>query len=272
MNNISNTNSVSVYGETLAVIKELKNLGLLKSSKPKKKRTSSAIPNDAKQESDLTSYTTPLQNIPIFRPITDDMNQAQIEDAQRRQAIDFATLSSEVKQQRLEDIDFQQRQRFDDIQRIGTILNNFFTSTPEKPFDPLANLNPQKLERGIPDITEKRFEGGINEGAPDIKTKNPTEVYATEDFAFEEEKRPQILQPREPVGKKRVSPSLRAQTVLELGLGPPPKQKADRAELVEYYRLLRAQTGEAENINAFSSKQGLFDEIYKIIDKLGEGK
>jgi len=272
MPNISNMNSVSIHNagnDALALIKELKKMGLLKSSKPKKKRTSTAIPNDAKQESDLTSYTTPLQNIPIFRPITDDMNQAQIEDAQRRQAIDFATLSSEViqqRQQRLEDIDALEKQRAGDITRFSTEMNRIFSRLPDKPFDPLENLNPQKLETGT-DINEKTFEGGINEGAPDIKTKLPTGV-----FVEGEEERPPRLQPREPVGKKRVSPSLRAQTVLELGLGPPPKQKADRAELVEYYRLLRAQTGEAENINAFSSKQGLFDEIYKIIDKLGEGK
>ncbi len=269
MTNISNTNSVSVYGETLAVIKELKNLGLLKSSKPKKKRTSTAIPNDAKQESDLTSYTTPLQNIPIFRPITDDMNQAQIEDAQRRQAIDFATLKAEVEQQRLEDIDALQRQRFDDIQRIGAEFNRFFTSTPDKPFDPLENLNPQKLDRGIADITEKRFEGGINEGAPDIKTKLPTEVFPTEDFAFEEEERPPRLQPREPVGKKKVYPSLRSETIAKYGLPPVPKQKgAIRADLEEYYKLVANTLDTPINEN-IKSKEALFNEIYRLIDEEG---
>jgi hypothetical protein len=94
-------NSVSIrnYGETLAIIKELKNLGLFKSSKSKRKRTPNNA-NNAKKESDLASYTTDL--IPNFRPITDDMSQSQIEDIQRRQAIDFATLRDEVNQQRLE--------------------------------------------------------------------------------------------------------------------------------------------------------------------------
>lgn len=260
MTNISNTNSVSVYGETLAVIKELKNLGLLKSSKSKKKRTT-AIPNDAKQESDLTSYTTPLQNIPIFRPITDDMNQAQIEDAQRRQAIDFATLRSEVKQQRLEDIDALQGQRAGDITRFSTEINRIFSKLPDKPFDPLENLNPQNLQTGT-DINENTFEGGINEGASDIKTKLPTEV-----FAFDEEERPPRLQPREPVGG-RGSSSKRAQNALDLGLDAPPSKTALRADLQEYYKLLRAAKREPINPNLnMNSKDALFKEINRILDK-----
>lgn len=261
MTNISNTNSVSVYGETLAVIKELKNLGLLKSSKPKKKRTSSAIPNDAKQESDLVSYTTPLQNIPIFRPITDDMNQAQIEDAQRRQAIDFATLRTEVKQQRLEDIDALQGQRAGDITRFSTEMNRIFSRLPEKPFDPLANLNPKNLETGT-DINENTFEGGINEGAPDIKTKFPTEV-----FASDEEERPPRLQPREPIGG-RGSSSKRAQNALDLGLDAPPSKTALRADLQEYYKLLRTAKREPVNANLnLNSKDALLKEINRILDK-----
>jgi len=169
MSNISNMNSVSIknYGETLAVIKELKKLGLLKSSKPKKKRAVEEV----KQESDLVGYA--IDNIPSFRAINPDMSQSQIEDIQRRQAADFATLRDEVKQQRLEDFNAQQGQRFSDITRFGTIFDRFFTSTPEKPFDPLANLNPNTilLGDGTADINEKTFEGGINQGAPDITTQ-----------------------------------------------------------------------------------------------------
>jgi len=265
MTNISNTNSVSVYGETLAVIKELKNLGLLKSSKSKKKRTSTAIPNDAKQESDLVSYT--IDNIPSFRPVSSDMSQSQIEDINRRQAVAFQTLKAEVEQQRLEDINFQQGQRFDDITRMGSILNNFFTNNPEKPFDPLANLNPIKLDNGIPDINEDTFSSTINEGAPNIIDPLATGVFTSNQE--EQEMRPPRIQPREAVGRKKVFPSLRSETIAKYGLPPVPKQKgAIRADLEEYYKLVANTLDTPINEN-IKSKEALFNEIYRLIDEEG---
>jgi hypothetical protein len=259
-------NSVSIHNagnDALALIQELKKMGLLKTSKPKKKRTSTAIPNDAKQESDLVSYA--IDNIPSFRAITPDMSQSQIEDIQRRQAVDFATLRAEVEQQRLEDINFQQGQRFDDIQRMGTIFNKFRSQNPEQPFDPLANLNPSILSGGIPDINENTFSSTINEGAPDIV--NPL---ATGVFVEGGEERPPRMAPREPVGKKRVFFSKRAETIDKLGLPPVPKQKgSSRAELEEYYKALSNETDRPINEN-IKSKEGLFNEIYRIIDEEGD--
>jgi hypothetical protein len=255
-------NSVSIrnYGETLAVIKELKKLGFLKSSKPKQKR----IVQDLKQDSDLVSYTTPLQNIPIFRPITDEMSQSQIEDVNRRQASAFATLRDEVTQQRLEDVNFQQGQRFDDIQRLGTIFNKFRSQTPEKPYDPLANLDPILLSEGIPDINENTFEGGINEGAPDITTTLPTEVFAGPDESSIPEPR---LQPRKPVGKKPVFATKRTAIVEKYELPPVPKQKgSSRSDLLDYYKLLANTLDSPINEN-IQSKEGLFNEIYRLIDE-----
>ena len=265
MPDISNMNHVSIrnYGETLAIIKELKNLGVFKSSKSKKKRT--AVPNDTKQESDLVGYT--VDNIPNFRPVTADMSQSQIEDSQRRQAIDYATLREEVKQQReevkqqrLEDIDALQGQRAGDITRFGSEMSRIFSRLPDKPFDPLANLNHQNREKGIPDINENTFEGGINEGAPDITTQLPDRVFA-------EMPEPRI-QPREPIGG-RGSTSKRAQKASDLGLEPPPKQKeSTRAELGNYYKLLRAATREPINVNLnVNSKDALLKEINKILDR-----
>jgi hypothetical protein len=167
-------------------------------------------------------------------------------------------------------IDAQQGQRFDDFTRMGTILNKIITKRVEKPYDPLANLNPNTILLGNrePDIIENTFDGGINEGAPKDTKPLPTSNFAVD----EEEPVSPKLQPRKPLGRKPYSPSLRAQTIIELGLGPPPKQKAERPELVEYYRLVKAQTGEPENINVYRSKEALFEEIYRIIDKAGEGK
>lgn len=254
MPNISNVNSISIknYGETLAIIKELKNLGVFKSSKSKKKRTT--VPNETKQESDLVGYA--IDNIPNFRAITPDMSQSQIEDIQRQQAVGFATLKAEVKQQRLEDIGALQGQRAGDITRFASEINRLL------PFDPLANLNPQNLDYGIPDINENTFEGGINEGAPDITTQLPTEVFA------EEEPRPPRIQPREPI-VGRASSSKRVQRASDLGLEAPPKlRESSRAEMDNYYKLLRTATREPINANLnVNSKDALFKEINRILDK-----
>lgn len=265
MPNISNMNSVSIrnYGETLAVIKELKKLGFLKSSKPKKKRIDKAV-EEVKQESDLVGYA--IDNIPSFRAVTPDMSQSQIEDIQRRQAADFATLRDEVKQQRLEDINAQQGQRFSDITRFGSIFDRFFTSTPETPYDPLANLNPNTILlgdsaegsfAGIPDINENTFEGGINQGAPDIQTKLPTSV-----FPQEEEEYFTIAPKRKDVK--------RAETIAKLGIAPiPPLKGTSRLKFEEYYLGLANTTDRPFNDNLLSSKVAMFNEINRIIDEEG---
>jgi len=259
MPNISNMNSVSIrnYGETLAVIKELKKLGFLKSSKPKKKR----IVQDLKQESDLVGYA--VDNIPSFRAINPDMSQSQIEDIQRRQAADFATLRAEVQQQRLEDINAQQGQRFSDITRFGTIFDRFFTSTPEQPYDPLSNLNPNTILLGdaIPDINENTFEGGINEGAPDIQTQLPTSVFPDDEEEF-------IIYPKRKERKK-------AETITKLGIGPIPLllKETSKSKFIEYYITLSNATDRPLNENLLSrvtSKKELLNEINRIIDEEGE--
>jgi Fic family protein len=255
-------NSVSIrnYGETLAVIKELKKLGFLKSSKPKKKKTVQDA--QLKQESDLVGYA--IDNIPSFRAINPDMSQSQIEDIQRRQAADFATLRDEVKQQRLEDINAQQGQRFSDITRFGSIFDRFFTSTPETPYDPLANLNPNTILLGdnddwrdsVPDINENTFEGGINQGAPDIQTKLPTSVFPEEEEYF-------TIYPKRKETK-------RAETIAKLGIDKvPPLKGTSRAAFEEYYLGLANTTDRDVNNNLLSSKVAMFNEINRIIDEEG---
>jgi hypothetical protein len=260
-------NNVSIYGETLAVIKELKKLGILKSSKSKKKRrVVEEAKQEAKQESDLVGYA--IDNIPSFRPATADMSQSQIEDVNRRQAAAFATLKAEVEQQRLEDINAQQNQRFSDIQRLGTEINRIFTSTPEKPFDPFYNLNPIRLDNGVPDINEDTFSATINEGGPDITTQLPTSVFP--ETQQEEEIPEPRIQPREAVGKKKVFRTKREAVISNYGLPPIPKQKgSSRSDLLEYYKLL-ANTLDTPINDNIQSKEGLFNEIYRLIDEESE--
>lgn len=266
MPNISNMNNVSIYGETLAVIKELKKLGILKSSKSKKRRRT-VVPNaESKQESNLVGYA--IDNIPSFMAVRPDMTQSQIEDVNRRQAAAFATLKAEVEQQRLEDINAQQGQRFEDITRIGSVLNKIFTQPAEQPYDPFSNLNPIRLDNGVPDINEDTFSQTINEGGPDITTQLPTDIFA--ETQQEEEILEPRIQPREAVGKKKVFRSKREAVISNYGLPPIPKQKgSSRSDLLEYYKLL-ANTLDTPINDNIQSKEGLFNEIYRLIDEESE--
>jgi len=269
-------NSVSIrnYGETLEVIRELKKLGFLKSSKPKKKKVVEN-PEEVKQESDLVGYT--IDNIPSFMAVRPDMTQSQIEDINRRQAVAFQTLKAEVEQQRLEDINFLEAQRSGDITRFQSEFNRIFTNNPEKPFDPLANLNSNRLDNGIPDINEDTFSGGINEGAPNIIDPLATGVFPETDkdgfsgvqeegFVFDENPMPPRLQPRKPVDKFT---SKRAQTVSELGFPPVPKIKSSLSEIQNYYLALVNEIDRPFNLT-LKTKQSLLNEIYRIVDEEGE--
>ena len=121
-------------------------------------------------------------------------------------------------------------------------------------------MNPQNLENAIPDINENTFEGGINEGAPDITTQLPTTVFPVDEPA------PRI-KPREPVGKKQVFKTKRFQTLTNLGLSSPPPQKGStRGEIEDYYFSLTDILG-VTPISKTLSIKALFKEIYRIIDE-----
>ena len=135
MSRILNTNNVSVrtYGpnsETLAVLKELQKLGIIKSAKRKPKSKAKTM-DDLKQESDMVGYVKTLEgqagrgnpNIFALRQIEPGMSQQQIADITERNNAGVASLRAEVQQQRLADIEAQQGQRFADITKLGGIMN-----------------------------------------------------------------------------------------------------------------------------------------------------
>jgi len=114
------------------------------------------------------------------------MTQNQIEDIQRRNDATFAALRGEVQQQRLEDIEAQQGQRFADITQLGQIINPVlerFRGAQEpgagQRNDPFTQSSKPIL---LPDVTEERFTETLNEGGPEAEEERQTQVYAGGDL------------------------------------------------------------------------------------------
>ena len=300
MPHISNLNSVSIknYGaenETLAVLRELRKLGLIKlASKPKPKSKPLMI-EDIKQPSDMVSSSKSLNNFPL-RLATAGMTQQQIEDINTRNAANIAVLTGELKQQRLQDIEAQQGQRFADISQISDILSpvmkRFRGSTfpaqqsGSEPVDPFAYARgnaPILMGYIEPDIDEGRFTGGINEGAPVVVTEKPTTTYASE----EGEPEPQIpaprIQPQQKIGgslnaSQAGALGLSAEFIKKvklndiavgLGLQVVPKIGAKKEVIKNYYDNLTDKLS-ISDIIASGSKEDFYNEIISILQSYEE--
>lgn len=306
---ISNLNSVLIknYGqkqETLAVIRELAKLGLIKKkSKPKKERKPKMI-EDLKQESDMVGYTKTLggQTGQFPLRITEGgMTQQQIEDINRTNAAKFAALRGEVEQQRLEDIQAQQGQRFSDIQRLGSELGRIvnplverFRGAQEEGAGQRASPFPSESS-GIIYLED----APETQDVPMSRTPNPNAPEFTSKFAestFPEEEIGNIptapetrkgLEPREkmgggsaveelppgvafeeiPAGKKKSKKKklrLDIQDVSdELGLGKIPTISSLKGDVKTYYINLTDALGEDELQNL--NKQEYLNEINKLL-------
>jgi len=195
MSRILNTNNVSVrtYGpnsETLAVLKELQKLGIIKSAK-RKTKSKAKMMDELKQESDMVGYVKTLEgekgrgspNLFALRQIEPGMTQQQIADIEKRNAAGVAALSAEVQQQRLADIEQQQGQRFADISML-TGIDNPVLSRFRGAQQPGAGQRPNPfvqsttIEEIEPDIQEGTFTQTLNEGGPsEAPIKTQTELY-----------------------------------------------------------------------------------------------
>lgn len=279
MRPISNLNSVSIknYGpqaETLAIIRELSKLGLIKNkSKPKKERKPQMI-EDFKQESDMVGYTKslggPSGQFPL-RLITSGMTQQQIEDINRSNSANVAALRNEIQQQ-----------RFSDIQRIGTavgqivnpLMERFRGSTfpaeaqGDQPIDPFATKRPSIIYLGDVQDTQE---------VPMSRTSNPNAPEFTSEFAesiFPEEESDNIgipiappnLQPRKKIGggiKKTLI--LDEQDVAnELGLGKIPTMRNSYDDMERFYIFLTDTTGD-DRLASANSKSLILADINKIL-------
>lgn len=303
MPHISNLNSVSIknYGaenETLAVLRELRKLGIIKTvSKPKPKAKALMI-EDIKQPSDMVSSSKSLglSNQFPLRQISAGMTQQQIEDINRRNAANVAVLTGELKQQRLQDIEAQQGQRLSDISRLSSIINpaleRFRGSTfpaqqsGGEPVDPFAYARggaPIIMGYNEADIEEGRFTGGINEGAPVVVTEKPTTTYASDEGQVEPEiSAPRIQTQQKIGGSLNVSQAgalgLSAEFIQKvklndiavgLGLPPVPKKGAKKAILQTYYNNLTDKLSIGDII-ASGTNEDFYNEIITILESYEE--
>jgi hypothetical protein len=308
MRPISNLNSVSIrnYGpnyETLAVIKELKKLGIIKSVAKAKRQSKPKMTEEVKQPSDMVGYVKTLGGAPntaLLPLITPGMTQQQIEDIQQRSNAALLALRGEVQQQRLQDIEAQQGQRFEDITKLGGIINPLlerFRGAQE----PGAGQRPSPFVTTsqpilLPDVGEEEFTQTLNEGGPEAVSQLATDIYPEEEGISENIPTKPSLLPREPIKEGGggvleeipISEQIKAQilkqtkTARERGvgeltlqqmsnlvssdLGPVPKQADKLATIRDYYLRLADVLQIKKDVN--KNKQEFLDEIKKILKKV----
>jgi hypothetical protein len=304
MRPISNLNSVSIrnYGpnyETLAVIKELKKLGIIKSVAKAKRQSKPKMIEDVKQPSDMVGYVKTLAgqggapNLFALRQIEPGMTQQQIKDITERNNAGVAALRAEVQQNRLEDL----QRTFQAVTQLANLETERFRGAQE----PGAGQRPSPFIQSttiedISDIQEggEAFTQSLNEGGPkDAPIQPQIELYAEGE---EEEEliptKPSLL-PREPIKEGGggvleeipISEQIKAQiekqtkaaresgvrefTLQEISdfvgvdLGPVPKQSNKLDDIKNYYIRLTDALEIKPDVN--KNKQQFLDEIKKIL-------
>lgn len=276
-----NENRINIKTDsTVKLIQELSKLGVFKSKKrPKKKRADTGM-DGIKQESDMVGYAKSIggpqmRNLPPIQQIQQGMSQSQIEDIQRRNDAVVAALRGEVQQQRLEDIEAQQGQRFADITKLGGIMNplleRFRGSTfpaqamGDEPIDPFSSRRGGAILLGTePDIQEERFTQTLNEGGPPA-----TEKVQTTQFAVEEEAPlPVGVAFAEKTGGGSAVVRTAQDAANELGLGKIPNMKNSLSAIEDYYIALTDIIGDRDPSS--DSKSKMLRDIDRILKSYNE--
>lgn len=287
MRPISNLNSLLVKNyipgsDTLAVIRELKKLGIIKGPKPKSKPSSKMI-EDIKQDSDMVGYVKSLEgqpgrqnpNIFSLRQIEAGMSQQDIQNLREQNNAGVAALRAEVRQQRLADIEQQQGQRFADITRLGGIMNPIlerFRGAQEPGAGQRVEPFAQSSTIFLPDVQEETFTQTLNEGGPMAQPAVQTELFSGEQETSNIPIAPPNLQPREKVGggSKKKTLILAPQDVSdELNLGKIPNMRNSFSAIEDYYIAL-TDAGYGERDESLKSKSALISEINQILEDVGK--
>jgi hypothetical protein len=283
VSNNSNYNKVSVKTDsTVELIQELSKLGVFKEKRKPRAKKASTTGGDIRQNDPMPPGFTrnlggpQMRNLPPIQQIDPGMTQQQIEDIQRANNAAIAALTGEVRQQRLEDIEAQQGQRFKDITKLGGIINplleRFRGSTfpaqasGDQPIDPFASSRPGVILLGNePDVIEERFTQTLNEGGPEAVEEAQTTVFAGD------VPEPRI-QPQQKIGgasKKTKSLALRKAVTDSYNLPEiPPFKGTSTADMLAYYRRFANEVQYDIDESIFRSKEKLFDKINEIADEL----
>jgi hypothetical protein len=200
MRPISNLNSVYIKNtvpepETLAVIRELTKLGIIKSKRKAKKERKTPSMEEIKQESDMVGYVKNLGGTGgggqfPFRLLPNTATPQQIEDFNRSNSARIAALQGEIAQNRSETqqtiggLAGAASQRFANIQNVlGQIVNPATThfrgstfpasSRGDEPIDPFYYARGGRVPEQfyLPDVTDVPMDQTLNEGGP-VTTPN----------------------------------------------------------------------------------------------------
>lgn len=250
-----NYNKVNIKTDSMVkMIEQLAKLGVFKEKKKPRQKRSRIDVEEVKQPSDMVGYTKTIS--PAFRglaPIIPGMTQQQIDDIQQRNAAAIAALQGEVQQQRLQDIEAQQGQRFADITRLGGVINPLLErfrgaqepGAGQRP-DPFAPAIAQEFV--TPDVEEGLFTQTLNEGGPEAVSDLPETTFAEEEEVIAP---PQPrLTPREPIEDIRLTQEIMTEIDVYWGFGKIPETRSVaplRAYLSNINRVIG--TDYATNVN-----------------------
>jgi hypothetical protein len=283
----SNYNKVSIRTDsTVKLIEQLSKLGVFKEKrKPRKPKQPSS--NEIRQDNVMVGYAKSLasplmRDTPALQQIQAGMTPQQIQDIQERNNAAIAALQGEIQQQRLQDIEAQQGQRFADIERFGTILNPVlerFRGAQE----PGAGQRPDPFSTGaelpqVFDISEESFTQTLNEGGPQAVPEAQTTTFA--ETGEEEEGIPlgggaaptQILATE--FAPSLTRPRLRFNYIQRndflreyYGLGPIPVQsKIDLSKMRDYYTEFMSLLDETPKSASMRSKDAMRKEMIEITE------
>jgi hypothetical protein len=280
MRPISNLNSVSIknYGpqaETLAVIRELTKLGLIKTKSKSNKERKPKMIEDLKQESDMVGYTKTLEGsrggqFPL-RIFQGGMTQQQIEDINRENAARFAVLRNELEQQQQ-----QQQEALQPLTRLANLASERFRGAQEVGAGQRASpfIQSTTIEE-IPDTQTYSMSRTANPNAPEYTSEFAEEVFPeeeTENISIA----PPNLQPREKLGGGRATESAEElpigvafeEIVPEIS-GKPKKERKRKVstlqEVADVFSLGRIPT-------LASKKSDIQDFYIKLTEALGESE
>jgi hypothetical protein len=281
----TNRNNISIKADSaVQLVRGLSKLGVFrKKGKKRAKRSSASTSEDIKQDSNMVGYTktiggTQMRNIPPIQQIEAGMTQSQIESIQRKNEATYAALKGEVQQQRLEDIETQQGQRFADITKLGGIINPLlerFRGAQEPGagvYDPFASKSefPQ-----IQDVEEREFTETLNPDAPEYQREPQTEFIA--ESGEEEEGIPSgggnilsALVERERGKRAKAVIKGRDAIASQFNLGPvPPLNQSEISEIRNYYitLMLRANPDDDVDEKILNNKKKLHKRINAILDE-----
>lgn len=273
-----NRNNISVKTDsTVKLIQELSKLGVFK--KKSKKRPKSSVADSIRQDNEMVGYVSSLggpqlRNVGPLQ-IQAGMTQNQIEDIQRRNDATFAALRGEVQQQRLEDIEAQQGQRFADITKLSKIINPVlerFRGAQEpgagQRIDPFTQSSTPIL---LPDVTEERFTETLNEGGPEAEEQQQTATYSVEDNSNIASGGGGVPEPRiQPIGRIKPGKLTRTQFLSVNGLSPlPPNNKLTTLQAMkEYYTDFNQSFALDDNSSIYNNKGAMYNQMVADLDDL----